>query len=168
MKDDLMELLRQGRERELAERAAVSPRVARWLLGRVWDGDEGLRRCAAGAVGWAAASRQELGLELVRRFLWALNDESATNGVYAVAALGEIGRRAPELLEPFLPTLAALAQDGGLRPEILRAFTAVAEEAPLLARPHLAALAHGLDEASEEARASYAHLETLVKGQEPS
>lgn len=168
MKDELMELLRLGRERELAERAAGSPRAARWLLGRVWDSDEELRRRAAGAVGWAAASRRELGLELVRRFLWALNDESATNGVYAVAALGEIGRRAPDLIEPFLAPLASFARDEGLRPEILRAFTAVAEEAPLLARPHLAALARCLDEAPEDERASFERLETLVIGQEPS
>jgi hypothetical protein len=168
MKDELMELLRQGREREVAERAAASPRAARWLLGRVWDGDEELRRGAAGAVGWAAARRPELGLELVRRFFWALNDESATNGLHAVAALGAIGRRAPELLEPFLAPLASLARDDGLRPEILRAFAAVAEERPELVRPHLAALARVLDREAVEERASYEHLQALSKGEERS
>jgi hypothetical protein len=168
MKDELMELLRQGQERELARRAGESPRAARWLLGRVWDADETLRRHAAGAVGWAAADRPELGLELARRFLWALNDESATNGVHAVAALGEMGKRAPELLEPFLAPLASQARDEGLRPEILKAFLAVAETAPHLARPHLPVLERAMGGAPDNERSDYARLAALAGGREGS
>jgi hypothetical protein len=168
MKDELMELLRQGRERELAARAAESPRAARWLLGRVFDADETVRRHAAGAVGWTAADRPEQAVELARRFLWALNDESATNGVYAVAALGQMGKRAPELLEPFLSPLASQARDEGLRPEILRAFLTVAETAPLLVRPHLPALERAVSGAPEDQRSDYARLAALAGGPEGS
>lgn len=161
-----MELLSQGRERELAGRAGESPRAARWLLGRVWDTDETRRRHAARAVGWTAIERPELAVELARRFLWALNDESATNGVYAVAALGEMGKRAPELLAPFLAPLATRVEDEGLRPEILRAFLAVADTAPHLVRPHLPALERAVSETPDEQRSAYARLAALAAAED--
>ena len=70
--------------------------------------------------------------ELLRRALWALNDESATNGAYVLPAIGEIGRRAPDLAEPFVGPMTAYLWDEGLRPGILQALCRIAAVAPEL------------------------------------
>ena len=68
----------------------------------------------------------------MRRALWALNDESATNGAAMLPAIGEIGRRAPDLVAPFVGPMAAYLWDEGLRPGILRALCRIADVAPEL------------------------------------
>ena len=141
-----MELLRQGREQELAEKVAANRRAVRPVLARLWDPDAQIRAGAARALGQAAATHSELGREVVRRLLWALNDESATNGVYAIPALGEIGRRAPGLMTHHVPALVSMARDEGLRGEILRALRAVARAAPTLVAGELDRLATSVDD----------------------
>jgi hypothetical protein len=109
----------------------------RFLLGRLWDPDDETRRLAAVAIAASVAANPELGRDIVRRLMWALNDEAATNGVYGLAALGEIGARAPELIEDFVGPIASYAWDDGLRPEILAALIRIASVAPQLVSPHL-------------------------------
>ena len=92
LSEEVRELLRQGRETELAERAAGDARVVRPLLARLYDPDDTIRGGAARVLGHAAAAHPDLGREVTRRLVWGLNDESATNGVYGVPALGQIGR----------------------------------------------------------------------------
>jgi hypothetical protein len=145
LKEEVMELLRQGREEALAELAASNRRALRPLMGRLWDPDVKIRRRAAAAIGCAATSHDDLGVEIIRRLLWALNDESATNGVFGIPALGEIGRRSPAMLSPYLPALVAMAWDDGLRPELLRALLAVAGADPRRVAPHLDELTRRVD-----------------------
>jgi len=118
--------------------AAGDPRATRHLLGRLWHPDSETRRMAAIGLGAAAAAFPELGRDIARRLMWALNDESATNGVYGLAALGEIGARCPELIRPFVAPIASCAWDGGLRQEILKALARIADAAPDLVRPEIA------------------------------
>jgi HEAT repeat protein len=146
MKEEVRELLRQGREETLAELASTNRGAVRPLLGRLWDPEPLIRRRAASALGMAVAANPDLGLEIVRRLMWALNDESATNGVYGIPALGQIGRRSPEVLSPFLSALASMAWDEGLRLELLLALGAVAETAPELVQPHVETMAAFVDE----------------------
>lgn len=153
-----MELLRAGDERALGELVAGEPRATRFLLGRLWDPDAELRRGAARALGVAAACRPDKGLELVRRLMWALNDESATHGLSAIPAIGEIGYRAPELIEAFVAPLASLVWDDGLRPAILEALARIAESAPELVRPVCAAVAGHVDADDPRQRAAFAVL----------
>ena len=127
-----MDLLRQGDTEGLEEMVAESPAAIRFLQGRLWDSDPEIRSRAAVALGAAAASHPELGRELLRRALWALNDESATNGAYVLPAIGEIGRRAPDLAEPFVGPMTAYLWDEGLRPGILKALCRIASVAPEL------------------------------------
>ena len=82
-----------------------------------------------------AAAHPEIGVDLVRRLMWALNDESATNGLYGIPALAEIGFNDPELIRAFVAPLASLAWDDGLRLEILRSLARIAEAAPELVAP---------------------------------
>jgi hypothetical protein len=140
LRHEVIQLLHDGREDELIGLLSGEPRALRHLLARLYDKDAAVRQSAARAIGRGAAVHRELGLEIVRRLLWALNDESATNGVYGIPALGEIGKRAPELLAPFVSHLVAAAQDDGLRVAVIQALAAVAESAPERVRPHLGTL----------------------------
>jgi hypothetical protein len=146
LKTRVMELLSQRREHQLAELAAADRRAVRPLVGRLWDPNDVIRAGAARAIGLAAENHPELGADLVRRLLWNLNDESATNGVFGLPALGEIGRRAPDLIAPFVGPMASLAADDGLRVPLLRALTTVAEAAPRLVEPLLNDLERFVDE----------------------
>ena len=130
MKGTIVELLRQARETELADLARRDSRAMRHLVGRLYDPDEAIRTRAARALGHGAMEHERLGLELVRRFVWGLNDESATNGVYGIPAIGEIGRRCPEMIAPFVPVLASFLWDDGLRPELMKALARIAPAAP--------------------------------------
>ena len=132
-----MELLQSPDTTRLEEFAAAEPRAMRFLLGRLWDVDETIRRRAAAGIGASAAVNRDLGRDVMRRLVWALNDESATNGVFGLTAIGEIGARDPELIEPFVGPVACYAWDDGLRPEIIRALSRIADTAPQLVAPFL-------------------------------
>ena len=47
-------------------------------------------------------------------------------------AIGEIGRRAPDLVTPFVGPMTSYLWDRGLRPGILNALCRIADEAPEL------------------------------------
>jgi hypothetical protein len=130
LKGMVMELLRADDRAGLEQLATSERRAMRYLLGRLWDPDEEIRQRAAVAIGAGARAFPDLGKDVIRRLLWDLNDESATNGVYGLAALGEIGYCDPRLIAPFIAPVASYAWDDGLRLEILRALCRVAESAP--------------------------------------
>jgi hypothetical protein len=159
LRREIMELLREGRQEELVGRVRAEPRALRHLRARLYDADASVRRNAARALGEGAAAHRELGLETVRHLLWALNDESATNGVYGIPALGEIGGACPDRFAPFLPTLVAAAEDDGLRLAVLEAVTRIAEGDAELVRPHLDRLAALCRGSSLEERRALRRLE---------
>jgi HEAT repeat protein len=150
LSQEVRELLQQGRENALAELTVANPRALRPLVGRLWDPDGEIRHLAARAVGRAAAAHPDRGVEVIRRLMWALNDESATNGIHAIPALGEIGRRAPEMLAPYVPALVSMTGDASLRLALLEALGAVAESAPHLIAGHVDRLATRIDDSHEE------------------
>jgi HEAT repeat protein len=152
LRREIRTLLQQGHETALAELARTNPRAVAPLVGRLWDPDQEIRERAARAIGHAAAAHADLGLEVIRRLIWALNDESATNGVHGIPALGEIGRKAPELLAPFVPTLTSMTEDAGLRCALLRALKLVAETAPHLVVDHLQQLESCIDQGQPRER----------------
>jgi len=125
-REDVVTLLVEEGPRTVADRALASPRVLRLVVGRLWEADPAVRAAAAASLGEVAARDPARGRELVRRFLWALNDESATSGGPVLPALREIGRRNPALLAPHAGALERLARiDAALRPEIERTLAAL-------------------------------------------
>lgn len=143
-----MELLRRGDEGGLERMVVAEPRAVQPLLGRLWDREPAIAARAARALGAAAAAHPELGRELLRRALWALNDESATNGAPMLPAIAEIACRAPELAAPFVAPMASCLWDDNLRPGILRALSRIAESGgglPNEVVDRLAAVAAGGD-----------------------
>ncbi len=166
LSEEVKELLRQGRETELAERAATDARLVRPLLARLYDPSDQMRDRAARVLGHAAAAHPELGREVARRLVWALNDESATNGVYAVPALGQIGRRAPELVAPHVSALARMAWDQGLRLAILEALAEFARTSSGLVAPELEAIEPHVDASRPGEDAAWRNLKNAVEGDE--
>jgi hypothetical protein len=166
LSEEVRELLRQGRESELRERVLADARVVRPLLARLYDPDDHIRDRAAWVLGHAAVAHPELGREVARRLVWALNDESATNGVYGLPALGQIGRRAPEIVAVHVPALARMSWDRGLRLAILEALTDVARAAPELVAPEMEAIAPHLDESHLAEMQAWRSLRRAALGEE--
>ncbi|MCG6923021.1 MAG: hypothetical protein LJF15_18330 [Acidobacteria bacterium] len=166
LSEEVRELLLQGRETELVERAATDARLVRPLLARLYDPSHPIRDRAARVLGHAAAAHPELGRDVARRLIWALNDESATNGVYAVPALGQIGRRAPDLLAPHVSALAGMAWDDGLRLAILDALAEVAGSSPELVAPELDAVEPHVDVSRPAEEDAWRNLKNAVLGDE--
>jgi len=166
LSEEVRELLRQGRETELAERAATDARLVRPLLARLYDPSDPIRDRAARVLGHAAAAHPELGREVARRLIWALNDESATNGVYGIPALGQIGRRAPDLVAPHVSALARMAWDQGLRLAILEALAEVARTSPGLVAPELDAIEPHVDASRPGEDVAWRNLKKAALGDE--
>jgi len=166
LSEEVKELLRQGRETELAERAATDARLVRPLLARLYDPDDAIRGGAARVLGHAAAAHPKLGREVARRLIWALNDESATNGVYGIPALGQIGRLSPDLVAPHVPALARMAWDHGLRLAILDALAEVAGSSPELVAPELDAIGPHVDASRPGEDAAWRNLRSAALGDE--
>jgi len=131
-----MELLRRGDSASLERLVADRAAAVRHLQGRLWDPDERIRQRAAVALAAAAEARPEHGRDLLRRLLWALNDESATNGRYAVSALAEIGVRCPDLIGPFVGSMVRLLEDDGLKPLLLQALSRIGRATPAAVAPY--------------------------------
>jgi HEAT repeat protein len=158
LKGRVMQLLQVGDEQELSALVSREPRATRFLLGRLWDSDRALRQRAARALGMVAAAHPEIGLDLLRRLMWALNDESATNGLYGIPAVGEIGFNDAELVAPFIAPLASLSWDDGLRREIISALTRIAEAAPEAVRRVCPLVAEHVDFEDPEERLAFERL----------
>ena len=164
LKGIVMELFDRQDHGGLDRLVTAEPRAASLVFGRLWDTDPGRRAMAARALGSAARVHPELARELSRRVLWALNDESASNGVHGIAALGEMGAARPDVVGPFVGPLVALLGDRGLSSEILRALVRMAECAPGLVAAHSAAVERAVVSPDGEERELLARLRTLLEG----
>lgn len=147
-----MEVLRSGDPGGLERLVRHEPRTARLLFGRLWDRDEDVRNRAAVGLGATAEVHPELACDLLRRALWALNDESATNGAAVLPMIGEMGRRNPGLTAAFVGPMVGLAWDRGLRPGILRALRRIVDVAPEVVRPQLERFSGMTDASDDELR----------------
>jgi hypothetical protein len=117
---------------------AEDARVLRHLTSLTYDTDEAIRAAAAHGIARAAHYHPQQVSELVRRLVWAMNDESGTNSRTAPEVICAIASEQPSLLLPMMPDLARLAADQELRPRLLSAVRAVAERYPSSERlcPH--------------------------------
>ena len=93
-------------------------RVLRYLSGRLYSDSEVEKWRAVRALGVVVADGQivssQQATELLRRFLWALNDESGTVPYGIAEAMGEILAIRPELQGDFLPVLCSLVTTEGM------------------------------------------------------
>lgn len=136
MKEALVELLRHGRHEQAAVLAAGRRGGSRRLAARLWDADPAVRTAAAAAVAQLCTLAPGQLREILRRFVWALNDESGTNAAAVLPAFAAAARRCPESVAVHLGALVALLDDAGLRPGVVAVLEAVAQTAPHLLEPH--------------------------------
>jgi HEAT repeat protein len=90
--------LERGEFAAVIELVVDDRRVVRALVSLLCDQDELVRWRAVSAIGHLAGAHPELAQPLVTRLFWSLNDETGGIGWMSAPALGEIGRRAPQLI----------------------------------------------------------------------
>ncbi len=115
-REDLAALLAREDHAALCAQARVRPAaVLRFLTGRLYSADQAEKWRAVRALGELAGDREitpdDKVRELLRRYFWALNDESGAVPYGIPEAIGEILARRRELQAEFLPLLCGLATD---------------------------------------------------------
>lgn len=112
-------LEREDRDTLLRLARLRTGRVLRYLTGRLVSASEEEKWRAVRGLGQVVGDRQivshDRAIDLLRRFFWALNEESGAVPYGMPEAIGEILALRPELQEGFLPILCALATDEDMR-----------------------------------------------------
>ena len=68
--------------------------------------------------------------QVVRRLVWAMNDESGTNALTAPEVVRAVADQTPELLLPLVPDLSRLAADEGLHEGLAEILEILVEKYP--------------------------------------
>ena len=108
----------------------VEPRAVRYLVGLTYRPETEIRRAACRGVALAARYHPDLVQQVVRRLIWAMNDESGTNALTAPEVVKAIAAERPELLLPLVPDLTRLAADEGLRDGLAEVLQDLADRFP--------------------------------------
>jgi hypothetical protein len=122
--------LAEDRADELARLIADEPRTVRYLLAATYQPEPGLRRRASRALGEAGRHHPQIVQNVVRRLVWAMNDESGTNALHAPQVLCAIAELVPELLLPVIPDLLRLAGEEQFHEGLAIALRTVTERCP--------------------------------------
>jgi hypothetical protein len=109
---------------------AEEPKAVRHLLGITYHPEPGKRDAAARGLALASRYHPKLVKEVVRRLVWAMNDESGTNALTAPQVIQAIAEEEPQLLLPLVPDLTRLAADPGLREGLSAALRTVSQKCP--------------------------------------
>ncbi len=111
-------LEREDREALLHLAHSQPGRVLRYLTGRLCSAEEEKKWRGVRALGVVAGDAQLVSrrraTELLRRLMWALNDESGAVPHGVPEAIGEILASRPELQKDFLPILCSLVTDADM------------------------------------------------------
>ena len=126
----LREAVSRGDLAEVERLVAADRRMVRALLGLTYQADTAIRDTAAAGLALAARHHPELVTEVLRRLVWAMNDESGTYALHAPAVIRRIAESEPHLLVGLVPDLLRLTADPGLRDELVEAVRRVAELLP--------------------------------------
>ncbi len=127
LRERTREAVRSG---DVEELVAKEPRAVRYLLGLTYHQNEELRKEAARGVAIAARYHPKLIQNVVRRLIWAMNDESGTNAVTAPQVLEAIACEQPEMLLPVVPDMTRLAADLGLHDGLAKTLRIVSSRCP--------------------------------------
>jgi hypothetical protein len=115
---------------ELEALVESEPRAIRYFAGMSYHEDPEIRKTAIRGVALAARYHPKLVQDIVRRLVWAMNDESATNALTAPEVLQAIADERPDLLLPVVPDLTRLAADPGLQEGLAKTLKTLASRCP--------------------------------------
>ncbi len=130
LRQQVEEALKTGAWEEMEKLVAENSRCVRYLLGMTYHDDAQRRQRAARAIAIAARYHKKLVQKVIRRLVWAMNDESGTNAQTAPEVLCAIAEEQPEMLLPFVPDLTRLAADDSLQAGIARTLRKVTQGCP--------------------------------------
>ncbi len=121
----------QGDKLEAAEPLiAREARTIRHLVGLTYQPDPKVRQTAARGVAVAGKYHPKAVEEVIRRFVWAMTEESGTNAATAPEVLQAIATERPELLLHVVPDLVRLASDAQLREGLAETLRTIVERCP--------------------------------------
>jgi hypothetical protein len=126
----VVEAVRQRRFDDLESLVEGDSRSVRYLVGLTYQVDPDVRDSAAHGLALASRHHPELVREVVRRLVWAMNDESGTYAASAPDVLRRIAEISPESLLPSLPDLLRLSADEGLHDRLVELCRLVAARFP--------------------------------------
>ena len=130
LREQVRDVVSNSDDGALEALVADQPRAVRHLLGLSYRADPALRRAAARGIALAARHHPELVASVVRRLIWAMNDESGTNALCAPEVLLAIADERPALLLPMVPELMRLGADPGLRDGLAQTLRAITASCP--------------------------------------
>ncbi len=109
---------------------ARQARAVRYLVGFSYQRDDDKRKTAVEAIALAGGYHPDLVKNIIRRLVWAMNDESGTNAQTAPQVLRAVSEKHPELLLPMVPDLVRLCDDDNLRPGLLSTLKNIQDSFP--------------------------------------
>jgi cobyrinic acid a,c-diamide synthase len=130
LRREVEQLVAHGELEKLDTLVSENPRAIRYLLGLSYRPDEEIRSVAARGIALAGKHHPGLVQNVIRRLVWAMNEESGANALTAPVVLQAIAEEQPELLLPMVPDILRLAADNGLYDGLARTLHMVREGCP--------------------------------------
>jgi len=130
LRTHVRDMVEGGKLEELDLLLGVEPRAIRYLVGLTYRPEPEIRAAACRGVALAARYHPELVQQIVRRLIWAMNDESGTNALTAPEVVLAISEERPEILLPVVPDLMRLARDEGLQERLAEVLRTLADKFP--------------------------------------
>jgi hypothetical protein len=139
LKTQVLEFIAAGEIDGLDGLVVAEPGAIRFLVGCSYRVDAREREIACRAIGRAGHHHPLKVQQVVRRLVWAMNDESGTNALTAPEVVKAVADETPELLLPLVPDLTRLAGDEGL-------YTPLAESLEILAAKFPGSVGRGIQD----------------------
>ena len=130
LKERTYAAISNGVDDEIARLVAEEPRAVRHALGLSYREEPLLRMRAARAIALASRSHPDVVQRVIRHLVWAMNEESGTNGATSPEVLQAIADEMPELLLPALPDLMRLSADPKLHEGLVAVLKTVSRSCP--------------------------------------
>ena len=130
LRERVQKVIETGAEDEVEKLVASDSRSVRYFLGLSYRPEHESRGLAARAMAAAARHHPDLSQEMIRRLIWAMNDDSGTNALSATEVVQAVADERPELLIPLMADIIRLSLDDGLRDGLLRAACTVRSRCP--------------------------------------
>lgn len=130
LKERTRTAVQNGSNEELERLVSEEPGAVRHALGLTYHEEHGIRKRAAVAVALASRRHPAMVQNIIRRLVWAMNEESGTHATTAPEVLQAVADENPGMLLPMLPDLVRLSADPELREGLAAALQKVSRRCP--------------------------------------